>query len=135
MLTNGSFHNIGTGNFAGERLDFGRVFGVRAVLLDEFNCLGPHSDAPPDSCLELRFLNTSAPVPLDGAFKVPPLRNVAATAPYMHDGSMPTLEAVMAHYNEPPRDAGAPHELRPLGLSAIEVARLIAFLRSLSPEQ
>ena len=34
-----------------------------------------------------------------GKFKVPTLRNVEKTAPYMHDGSLPTLEAVVEHYN------------------------------------
>ena len=33
-----------------------------------------------------------------GAFKVPTLRNVALTAPYMHDGSLKSLEAVVDHY-------------------------------------
>lgn len=134
MMTNGGFHNIGTGNFTGEHLDFGRVFGVRAVLMDEFNCLGSYSDADPDDCLELRFLNTSPHVPLEGAFKVPSLRNVASTAPYMHDGSLGTLEAVIAHYRDAPRRDGPPHELRPLDLSQTEAEQLLAFLRSLGPD-
>jgi cytochrome c peroxidase len=37
------------------------------------------------------------------AFRVPSLRNVALTAPYMHDGAYPTLEAVVAHYNDVPK--------------------------------
>ena len=37
---------------------------------------------------------------LMGAFKVPSLRNIALTAPYMHDGSIPTLELVIAHYKK-----------------------------------
>ena len=36
-----------------------------------------------------------------GRFRAPSLRNVALTAPYMHDGSLPTLEAVLDHYNHP----------------------------------
>ena len=134
MMANGGFHNIGTGNFTGERLDFGRVFGLRAVLMDEFNCLGPYSDAKPDECLELRFLNTSPHVPLEGAFKVPSLRNVVATAPYMHDGSLATLEAVMTHYGKAPQRIGRAHELRPLELSKTESEQLIAFLKSLNSE-
>ena len=132
MLTNGSFHNIGTGNFTGERLDFGRVFGMRAVMLDEFNCLGGYSDAGPDDCQELRFLNTSAHVPLDGAFKVPSLRNVPATAPYFHDGSLATLAEVVEHYRKPPPGAGERHELLPLELSDAEAAALVAFLEALA---
>ena len=68
-------------------------------------------------------------------FKVATLRNVALTAPYMHDGSLQTLEAVVEHYNS----GGQPHQnksslVRPLGLSAGEKADLLAFLRSLTDE-
>ena len=37
------------------------------------------------------------------AFRVPPLRNVELTAPYMHDGAFPTLAAVVRHYNDVPQ--------------------------------
>ncbi len=68
-------------------------------------------------------------------FKVPTLRNVALTAPYMHDGSIQTLEAVIAHYNS----GGEAHPnksvlVHPLGLTAGEQADLVAFLRSLTDE-
>jgi cytochrome c peroxidase len=66
-------------------------------------------------------------------FRTPTLRNVALTGPYMHDGSIATLEGVVAYYNE----GGTPHELqapqlRPLGLSEAEQAELAAFLRALA---
>ena len=68
-----------------------------------------------------------------GAFKTPPLREVARTAPYMHDGSLPTLEVVVSFYDaggraNPSLDA----EVRPLGLTAEERRSLVAFLRTLS---
>lgn len=68
-----------------------------------------------------------------GAFKTPTLRDVARTAPYMHDGSLATLDAVVEFYSEggranPNRDP----ELHPLRLTATEKQALIAFLRSLS---
>lgn len=133
MWTNGGFHNVGTGNFDGERLDFGRVFGLRSVLLDEFNCLGPFSDAGRDACSELRFLNKEAHVPLEGAFKTPSLRNVAATAPYGHDGRFANLDQVLRYYNNPPpADRARPHELVPLGLSDTQLAQLRAALLALS---
>lgn len=68
-----------------------------------------------------------------GAFKTPSLRNVAQTAPYMHDGSIATLEEVVAFYV-----AGGqanPHLsplLGPLELSAQDQADLVAFLTALS---
>ncbi len=68
-----------------------------------------------------------------GKFKTPSLRNVALSAPYMHDGSMKTLQEVLNHYNR----GGQPHAnadilMRPLGLTKAEMNDLIAFLSSLS---
>jgi cytochrome c peroxidase len=62
-----------------------------------------------------------------GRFRVPTLRNVALTAPYMHDGSLPTLAAVVSFYNRgghPPR--------KPLALTRGEQQELLAFLESLT---
>lgn len=68
-------------------------------------------------------------------FKVPSLRNVALTAPYMHDGSVPTLAAVIDHY----QTGGKPHPnkselLRPFMLTMQERADLLAFLSSLTDQ-
>jgi cytochrome c peroxidase len=67
-----------------------------------------------------------------GKFKTPTLRGVALTAPYMHDGSLATLEQVVDFYN---RGGGAnPHRdaaLAPLELSEEEVRALVAFLKAL----
>lgn len=69
------------------------------------------------------------------AFKTPSLRETARRGPYMHDGSLPTLEAVVAHYNR--GGAGRPGQSRlvaPLGLTSEEAADLVAFLRTLTSE-
>ncbi len=69
-------------------------------------------------------------------FKVPSLRNVEFTAPYMHDGSMNTLEEVIDHYNSGGK--GHPHRderIRPLNLTDEEKANLVAFLKSLSDQE
>ncbi|MDX1649648.1 MAG: cytochrome c peroxidase [Myxococcota bacterium] len=77
---------------------------------------------------------------LRGAFAVPTLRNVARTAPYMHDGSLATLEEVDDFYREGGgRAHGVPaarvHEhVRPFAISDAEAADLVAFLRALSDE-
>jgi cytochrome c peroxidase len=68
-----------------------------------------------------------------GTFKTPTLREIAHTAPYMHDGSLATLEAVVDFYD----DGGRPNphidpEIHPLHLSVEEKQALVAFLRSLS---
>jgi cytochrome c peroxidase len=71
-----------------------------------------------------------------GKFKVPSLRNVAVTAPYMHDGSLATLEEVIDHYDRGGR--GHPNTdptIRPLHLSTDEKADLAAFLRALTDEE
>ncbi len=65
-----------------------------------------------------------------GSFKTPLLRDIARTAPYMHDGSLPTLEAVIDHYDK----GGVPNpqldeEIYPLKLTAQEKRDLLAFLR------
>jgi cytochrome c peroxidase len=72
----------------------------------------------------------------EGRFKVPTLRNVAYTAPYMHDGSLATLEDVVAQYAR--GGAGHPNTdvtIRPLGLTAAEQRDLVAFLEALSDER
>lgn len=66
-------------------------------------------------------------------FKTPSLRNVALTAPYMHNGSLQSLEQVVRYYNrggnpDPNLDAA----IKPLGLTDSEVADLVAFLGSLT---
>lgn len=79
----------------------------------------------------------------NGKFKVPSLRNVALTAPYMHDGRFNTLEEVVEHYNSGVRPhpnlddrltvegstGGTPLQL---GLSAYDKAALVAFLKTLT---
>ncbi len=70
---------------------------------------------------------------MQGAFKTPGLRNVTLTAPYMHDGSEPTLEAVMDLYNRGGDDKKRRDPLiRELKLSKQEIADLIAFMQALT---
>ncbi|MCC6487541.1 MAG: c-type cytochrome [Candidatus Hydrogenedentes bacterium] len=74
-----------------------------------------------------------------GSFKTPTLRNVAETAPYMHDGSLKTLKDVIVHYNnggvtnaaDPVNDflSGG---IRPLNLTDTEVDELVAFMDALT---
>jgi cytochrome c peroxidase len=67
------------------------------------------------------------------AFKTPGLREIALRGPYMHDGSLPTLDAVVAHYNQGGIDRPSRSELiGPLALSAREQADIVAFLRTLT---
>jgi cytochrome c peroxidase len=76
----------------------------------------------------------------NGKFKIPSLRNIAFTAPYMHDGRFKTLEQVIEHYNNgiqahPNLDANLKDvngEPRRLNLSSVEKTALLAFLNTLS---
>jgi cytochrome c peroxidase len=83
-----------------------------------------------------------------GRMRVPTLRNIALTAPYMHDGSISTLEAVIDHYaaggtnhaDGPNRGDGRSNPnkstlVRPFAITADERADLVTFLRSLTDEQ
>jgi cytochrome c peroxidase len=66
-----------------------------------------------------------------GKFKVPGLRNIENTAPYMHDGSLPTLESVIDQYDRGGRgDVSTDPQIVPLSLSDEDKADLLAFLRS-----
>ena len=70
-----------------------------------------------------------------GAFKTPTLRDVSLHAPYMHDGSLPTLRAAVEHYNT----GGVPNryldpKIRPLGLSNDEIDALVKFMEALKGE-
>ncbi|MEO6717226.1 MAG: cytochrome c peroxidase [Novosphingobium sp.] len=70
---------------------------------------------------------------LERAFKTPTLRNVSERGPYMHDGSLRTLEQVVDHYDHGfVRRASLADQITPLALTAEEKADLIAFMNSLS---
>lgn len=131
MFTNGTFHNIGLPLPEGSRFDQGRSQGTMQVVEDMFNCLGEYSDAKAEECVELRFIKIEGEE-LIGAFKVPGLRNVAETAPYMHNGIFPDLEAVIRHYNHAPPAFPGHSDLVPLAFTEAQSAALKAFLLTLS---
>ena len=70
-----------------------------------------------------------------GQFKAPTLRNIAVTAPYMHDGRLPSLESVIDHYSKGGVHSPKQDELiRGFPLTPRDRADLIAFLQSLTDE-
>jgi cytochrome c peroxidase len=96
-FSDGQFHNLGLPAPPGAAPDTGRAAGIRRVRDDPFNTLSPFSDAAAAEGYErLQFL--PSPESMLGAFKTPSLRNVALTAPYMHDGRFASLEAVVDFY-------------------------------------
>ena len=83
-----------------------------------------------------------------GKFKPPTLRNIAVTAPYMHDGSVATLEEAIAHYaaggrtitDGPHRGVGRDNPNKDPSIAGFSItdaqrADLIAFLRSLTDDE
>jgi cytochrome c peroxidase len=67
----------------------------------------------------------------DGAFRIPSLRGVGKTEPYMHNGDIATLEEVVEFYDR----GGDKGKLKKLGLTAVEKKQLVEFLRNGITEQ
>ena len=135
-FTNGEFADTGIAFFvAPGRVDSGRHSGIQKLKASSFSLVGRFNDDPSKSTatgtrhVELQHRNF-------GEWRVPSLRNVAQTAPYMHNGSLPTLRDVVKHYselNEERLHADGERVLKPLRLTPAEVEDLVAFLESLSP--
>lgn len=131
LLTNFGFHNVGTGE-GGQGFDLGWAVGQSASQYDAFNCRGRYSDASAESCGNLRFAN-GTDEHAAGAFKVPTLRMLGKTGPYMHDGRFSSLRAVVDFYRERGGDESAP-ELPAIALTDSEADDLVAFLLTLSTD-
>ncbi|MBN8475677.1 cytochrome c peroxidase [Sulfuritalea sp.] len=135
-FTNGEFGDIGVPFFikpAG--VDPGRQGGIKRLLANPWNLLGAYNDdATGGNTTGTKFVRPEHRN--FGEFKVPTLRNLTLTAPYMHNGSLATLRDVVRHYSDLDEDrlhADGERILRPLNLSEAENADLVAFLESLSP--
>ena len=100
--------------------------------LNSYNNLGVGSDKPnPDTG---RYAVTKNDAEW-GSFKTPTLRDIARTAPYMHDGGLATLEAVVDFYNKGGiKNKNLDEKMKPLDLSKAEQTDLVAFLKSLNGE-
>jgi cytochrome c peroxidase len=97
---------------------------------NDYHNLGVSSDQPhPD---EGRFAVTKDPKDW-GAFKTPTLRDVAETAPYMHDGSFKTLREVVDFYDKGGKlNKNLDPEIKPLKLAVDQRNDLVEFLKALS---
>ncbi|CAG0942006.1 Cytochrome c551 peroxidase [Candidatus Brocadiaceae bacterium] len=127
FFTNNKFHNVGV---AMKGKDFGSLARKAAS-----SGADPFVLAQEEASAELgRYLVTKEPKDI-GAFKTSGLRNIALTAPFMHDGSEPTLESVVEFYNKggisnPNLDGG----IRPLNLSEDEKKDLVEFMKTLTSD-
>ncbi|MEZ5739738.1 MAG: cytochrome c peroxidase [Burkholderiaceae bacterium] len=134
-FSNGEFADTGRPHFlpAGG-VDPGRHGGLQALRASRFNRLGPYADDAGRGAVATRHVRITHRN--FGEFKVPTLRGLVHTAPYMHDGSLPTLTAVLVHYNELDEErlhADGERILRPLRFNEDQLADLEAFLLTLSP--
>jgi cytochrome c peroxidase len=132
LFTDHDYHNTGIGagrereSPAGVRVEIapGQFVTVERKALDAVS-------EPAQADLG-RFEVTGAPADRS-AYKTPGLRDVALTAPYMHDGSIATLAEVVRFYDRGGRpNLGLDPRLHPLGLAESDVADLVAFLESLT---
>lgn len=129
-FSDGGFHrSLIESRGAGGGPDEGRAAGLRSLRADPRNLLGRYNDGAgePRARVDATRQATAAPGGLEvGFFRTPGLREVAATGPYMHDGSVANL-----------CDALRPHAVAAEGEGAAELSLaerrdLVAFLRSLS---
>jgi cytochrome c peroxidase len=137
-FTNGEFDDVGVPHFAEKgRVDTGRFGGIAALKTSPFTLLGRYNDDP-QAAPGLATCHVESLHRNWGEFRVPSLRNVARTAPYMHNGSRVTLADVVRHYSEVDEDRlhGIPGQrlVRPLRLTPEEQADLVAFLETLSDD-
>lgn len=124
LLTDNEFHTIGIGQAGAQPRLADRT--ARLVRLSRTEREQSITSDPEVAGLG-RFAVTLKPMDV-GRFRTPSLRNVALTAPYMHDGSVPTLaEAVEREVYYRGLEAG-----RPLVLTPREKADLVAFLKALT---
>ncbi len=133
-FTNGEFHDTGIPFFIEPgRVDHGRHAGIQKLRASQFNLLGRYNDdarrstATGTTHVRLEHRNF-------GEFRTPSLRNLALSAPYMHNGRLATLRDVVNHYSTVSPDrlhADGEAILKALDLSEQESRDLVAFLESL----
>jgi cytochrome c peroxidase len=134
-FTNGEFHDTGISFFIRpEKVDPGRHAGIQRLRESPYNLLGAYNDDPRRSTAT-RTRHVALQHRIWGEFRVPGLRNVALTAPYMHNGSLASLRDVVRHYSEVDEDrlhADGERLIRPLRLRDDQIDDLVAFLETLT---
>jgi cytochrome c peroxidase len=135
QFTNGEFADTGVPFFvAPGKVDPGRQGGIERLKQNPFNLLGRYNDDK-SRATAVGTKHVEAQHRNFGEFRVPGLRGVAQTAPYMHNGSLATLREVVKFYselNEERLHADGEKILKPLRLTERESEDLAAFLESLS---
>ncbi len=150
-FTNGEFHEIGIPVLRKlGSVDWGRYQGIKMLQASRFNLEGQYSDDATRSTAVYSRHVTLGPQNYE-QFRIPSLRNVALTAPYMHNGHLATLGDVVRHYSEidltlmhqvhlydsdgVPQTLPVDKILKPLHLSEREIDDVVAFLNSLTEKR
>ena len=138
-MTDNLFHNIGVKDSSPSAA--GQYAAIDAVLDWKFNAAGAFSDSPTgQDAVRLATVRSTLGekrAEMEGAYKTPPLRNVALTKPYMHTGELNTLEDVIEFYNKGGDEDGTfsgtrTETITKLDLSDEEKAALVKLLESMT---
>jgi cytochrome c peroxidase len=137
QLSDQLFHNLGIKE--PDAPDRGRAEGIEELMKDPFNGGGVYSDDPDTGRIKLDRIPTDLPDEgAEGAFKTGSLRNVALTPPYMHNGTLMTLDDVIDFYDRGGDPSGflgmRAATIIPLKLSADEKAALKTLLQTLDAQ-
>ena len=127
--------------FEGEKLFFGKARCVTCHFGENFTDNRFHNtgigwDADSQRFRDKGRYDVTLEIGEIGRFKTPTLRNVSRRPPFMHDGSLPDLPSVVAHYNQGGIvNPNLSLEIKPLNLSQDEILDLIDFLEALTDPQ
>lgn len=143
-FSDSEFHSV----FFSKKREPGRYAAIPLLQKGEFNLNSPYADqyiatkktvsqaTPGQTINKLHYLYRS--IDLRHKFKTPTLRNLSSGAPYMHDGSMQTLEDVLDYYaniaSHAPKTQHEETVLNDLALNHLEISALAAFLETLNDE-
>lgn len=150
-FTNGEFHETGIPVLRKlGSVDWGRYQGIKMLQSSRFNLEGAYSDDPARSTA-VASRHVALGAQNYEQFKIPSLRNVALTAPYMHNGHLATLRDVVKHYSDidlsllhavhlydsdgVPQTLPVDKLLQPLHLSEQEIDDVVAFLHTLTEKR
>ncbi len=134
-FSNGEFHDTGRPFFTGVgQVDPGRYTGVQRVRSDPYNLLGEYASSKSTDS-QIKTSTVKLTQSNWGQWRTPGLRQLSLTAPYMHDGSIATLRAVVDAYADIDPDrihASGESLIKPLSLDEQARNDLVEFLLSLS---
>ncbi len=123
--------------FIGDKAKCFNCHKAEDFTIDEFKNIGLYNGDNLNDAGRYAFTKNKADL---GKFKTPGLRNVGVTAPYMHNGQFKTLEEVVNYYNNPSDFIKNAINIdvdlqKPLGLTDVEKADLVAFLKTLTDKK